>query len=183
VSIPCRLGTPTYKLQIKTRSRTCTHMAPRALQHQTLLSSQGGLRGYHVSNDSRSHLPDRKGSSTATCTVTLDPASLQGRAPVHHVSYSFRSCLPPREGSSASRVLQLRILPPSKGGLRCATCLAAPDPASLQGRALECSMSYSSRSSLPAGEGFGTPCVLRLRILPPYRGGLQCRQRMPYGFL
>jgi hypothetical protein len=52
------------------------------------------------------------------------------------------------------------------------TCTMAPDPASLQGRALVCHISYNSGSYLPAGEGSRAPHVLRLQILPPYREGL-----------
>jgi hypothetical protein len=117
MSVPYRLGTATYKFQVKIRSGACTHALPRALQHRTLPPSKGGLRGCHVLIGSRSCLRDRKGSGTTTCTVAPDPASLQGRAPVHHVFYSSRSYPPVREGSGASRVLQLRILPHSKGGL------------------------------------------------------------------
>jgi hypothetical protein len=31
LSVPYRLGTPTYKFQVKTRSSACTHMLPRVL--------------------------------------------------------------------------------------------------------------------------------------------------------
>jgi hypothetical protein len=41
--VPCRPGTPTYKLQVKTGSEVCTHALPRALQYWTLPPSQGGL--------------------------------------------------------------------------------------------------------------------------------------------
>jgi hypothetical protein len=83
-------------------------------------------------------LPPCKGwLRCVTCPTTPDPASLQERAPMHHMSYSSRSYLPSREGFGEPRVLQLQILPPSKGGLRCVTCPTAPDPTSLQGRALE----------------------------------------------
>jgi hypothetical protein len=66
-----------------------------------------------------------------TCTVAPDPIFLQRRTPMHHVSYSSGSCLHIGEGSGASHVLQLQILPPYRGGLRCFTCLTPPDPASL----------------------------------------------------
>jgi hypothetical protein len=118
MSVPCRPGTPAYKLQAKTRSRACTHVLPRALRHLTLPPSQGALRGCHVSSGPRSHLPDIKGSTAASCTVALDPASLQGRVPEHHMSYSSRSFLTAREGSGSLCVLQLWILPPSKEGPR-----------------------------------------------------------------
>jgi hypothetical protein len=40
----------------------------------------GGLRRCHVFRGSRSCLPAREGSDTATCPTALDPASLLGRA-------------------------------------------------------------------------------------------------------
>jgi hypothetical protein len=86
-----------------------------------------------VSIGSASHLPDRKGSGTTTCTVALNPASLQGRAPVRHMFYSSGSCLLAGEGSEAPHILQLRILPSYRGGLRRATYPMALDPASLPG--------------------------------------------------
>jgi hypothetical protein len=85
----------------------CNHATSRALQHRTQPLSRGGLRGCHMSSASESCLPDRKGFSAAMSTVALDPASLQGRAPVCHMSYSSESWLPAGEGSEALRVLQL----------------------------------------------------------------------------
>jgi hypothetical protein len=82
----------------------CTHMLSRALQHQLQPPSQGRLQGCNMSNGSGSRLPDRKGSGAATCTIALDPTSLQRRALVRHVSYSSGSCLPLGEGSGAPRV-------------------------------------------------------------------------------
>jgi hypothetical protein len=73
LSIPYRLGTPTYKLQVKTRCGACTHMLPCVLRHQTLPPNQGGLRGCHVSRGSRTRFPDEKGSGATTCTVAPDP--------------------------------------------------------------------------------------------------------------
>jgi hypothetical protein len=73
---------------------------------------------------------------------------------------------------------------PCKGGLWCATCLAALDPTSLQGRALVRHVSYVSESCLPAGEGFRAPRVLRLRTLPPYWEGSDATTTcptVPYG--
>jgi hypothetical protein len=81
--------------------------------------------------------PCREGLQCAMCPTALDPASLQGRAPVCHVCYSFRSCLPTGEGSGAPCVLQLRILRPCRRGLRSTACPTTLDPASLQWRAPE----------------------------------------------
>jgi hypothetical protein len=125
-----------------------------------------------VSSGFGTHLPDRKGSGAAMCTVALDPASLQGT----------------RESIGVPCALRLQILPPCKGGLQCATCPAAPDPASVQGRALMCHVSYNSRSCLSVGVSSDAPRVLQLQILPPYRGGLRStrvscgfRFRLPVG--
>jgi hypothetical protein len=62
-------------------------------------------------------------------------------------------------------------MPPCRGGLRYATCLTAPDPTSLQGRAPMRHVSYNSGSCLPIGKVFGAPRVLQLQILFPCRGG------------
>jgi hypothetical protein len=82
-----------YKLQVKTRSRACTHTPLRVLQHRTLPPSQCELWGCHVSSGSRTCLPAKVGSDVATCIMTpnslgglqsttysvaLDPASLLG---------------------------------------------------------------------------------------------------------
>jgi hypothetical protein len=81
--------------------------------------------------------PCKGGLWCVTCPTAPNPASIQGRAPMRHVSCSFRSCLSTSEGSSAPHVLQLRILPPYRGGLRSAACPMALDPASLS-RGLRC---------------------------------------------
>jgi hypothetical protein len=94
----------------------CTHTLSRVLQHQLQPPSQGRLQGCNMSNGSGSRLPDRKDSDATTCTIALDPTSLQRRALVHHVSYSSGSCLPLGKGSGAPRVPQLRILPPYREG-------------------------------------------------------------------
>jgi hypothetical protein len=132
-------GYPTYKLQVKKRSGSCTHASPHALQHRTLPPSQGGLWSCHVSSSFGSRLPEKKGFGAATCVVAPDPSSLQGRAPVHHV------------------FLQLRTPPPCKGGLRCATCPTSQDLASLQGRAPKCHVSYGSEFCLPVGRALMPP--------------------------
>jgi hypothetical protein len=74
-----------------------------------------------VSSGSVSCLHDEKGPGAATCPVALNPASLQGRAPVCHVSYKFGFCLPTGEGSGASCILRLQILPPYREGSGAAT--------------------------------------------------------------
>jgi hypothetical protein len=74
--VPYTPSTPTYKLQVKTRSEACTHGLPRVLRYRTLPPSKGGLRGYHVSSGSRFRLPDRKGFDAAMCIVA--PNMLRG---------------------------------------------------------------------------------------------------------
>jgi hypothetical protein len=75
--------------------RAFTHAPPRALQYRVLPLSQGGLRSWHVSSGSRPH-------------------PLIGRALMSpHVSWLQTY----GEGSGASRVLQLRILPPYRWAL------------------------------------------------------------------
>jgi hypothetical protein len=132
LSVPCRPGTPAYRLESKTRKTYC-----------------------HMPYSTGSCLPAREGFGAATCPAAPDAASMFGRAPT----------LP--------RVPQLRMLPPCSGGLR------------------RCHMSRASRSCLPTREGFGAatcpvaqdaasllvralalPCVPQLWILPPYSVGL-----------
>jgi hypothetical protein len=125
LSVSCRPGTPTYKLQVKTRSGACTHMSPRDLQHRTLPPSRGGLQGCHVSSRSGSRLLGRKGFGVTTCIVAGDPASLQGRALVRHLSCSSRSYLPVGEDSGAPRVIRLWILPLYREGSGAATTYPA----------------------------------------------------------
>jgi hypothetical protein len=62
-----------------------------------------------------------------------------------------------QECSRAPRVLQLWILPPCRGALQSIVCPTALDPTSLQGRALECHVSYGSESCLPTGRALVPP--------------------------
>jgi hypothetical protein len=71
--------------------------------------SQGGLRGYHVYSGSEPHLPERKGSGAATCTVTLDPASLLRRALMYYMSYGSGSYLSSRRAPVLPHVLQFPV--------------------------------------------------------------------------
>jgi hypothetical protein len=150
LSVPCRPGTPAYRLESKTRKTYC-----------------------HMPYITGSCLPAWEGSGAATCSTAPDHASLLGRAPTLpraprlrilplcsgglwccHVSYGSGSYLPTREGSGA------------------ATCPAALDPASLHERALtlprvprlrilppcsrglqRCHVSHGTGPRLPAWEG------------------------------
>jgi hypothetical protein len=73
LSVPCRLGTPAYKLQVKTKSGACNHTSPHTPQHWNLPPDRRGLRGCHMSSGSGARLPVREGSSTAMCTMASDP--------------------------------------------------------------------------------------------------------------
>jgi hypothetical protein len=98
LSVPCRPGTPAYRLESKTRKMYC-----------------------HMPYIIGSCHPAREGTNAAMCPMALDPASLLVRALVlprvmwlwilppysgglwcYHVSRGSRSCLPTQEGSSAA---------------------------------------------------------------------------------
>jgi hypothetical protein len=105
----------------------------------------------------RTPSPCKGGLRCTTCPAAPDPTSLYGRAPVRHMSYTSASGLPVREGSGAPRVQQLRIMPLCRRGLRCAMCLTALAPTSLQGRDPERRVSYGSGSWLPTGRASVPP--------------------------
>jgi hypothetical protein len=96
LSVPCRLGTPAYMLQAKTKGKICVHMLPRAtmVPGPASLLRGGGLRRCHVSKAPDLSPPPRRaptlpraqrlwtplaiqdGSSAATCPSAPDPALL-----------------------------------------------------------------------------------------------------------
>jgi hypothetical protein len=90
-----------YSLQDKTRSKTCIHALPRALQLQNLPPYRGGLRCCYVSYDFGPRLPTEVGSGAAMCPMASNPASLSRWVPV----------LP--------CALWLWTPSPCRGGLRC----------------------------------------------------------------
>jgi hypothetical protein len=121
LSVPCRPDTPAYKLQIKTRSRSCIHAMSCVLQLRTLPPCRDGLRCCHVSYSSEPHLPVEMGSGAITCPTTLDLASrprwdmvppcvlwLQTTPPYRgelrrcHMSHGIGPHLPEGEGSGAA---------------------------------------------------------------------------------
>jgi hypothetical protein len=156
LSVPCKLGTPAYRLNSKIRSKTYCHM-PYSSRSCLLARGRGG------------------GSIAVTYPTASDPASLLGRALAlsrvlqlrisppcsgglrHcHVSRGTGSRLPAREGSDAAtcpaasyptsllgrapvlpRVPRLRTLPPYSRGLQC------------------CHMHRGSGPRLPVREGSG----------------------------
>jgi hypothetical protein len=97
--VPSRPDTPTYRLQVKTRSRVCIHALPCVLQPRTQPPCQDGLPRSYVSYGSRPHLPAEMGSSAATCPMALDLDNLPRRAP------------------ALSCVIWLWASPPYRGGL------------------------------------------------------------------
>jgi hypothetical protein len=113
LSVPYRQGTPTYRLESKTRKTY-----------------------YHMPYNTGSCLPAREGSSAATSLVAPNPASLLVRALtlprvprlriLHPYSGGLRRCHV--SCSSGSRL-------PTREGFGAATCPTALNPASLLGRA------------------------------------------------
>jgi hypothetical protein len=81
LSVPCKSGTPAYKLQTTVRSKACNNILPRIPQYWAHPPYVGGLLCCHASCSSGSRLPVREGSGTATRPAAPDPASLRGRAP------------------------------------------------------------------------------------------------------
>jgi hypothetical protein len=137
LSVPYRPGTPTYRIQDKTRSRACIHALPCALQLRTMHLCQGGLRRCHVSYSSGPCLPVEVGSSAATCLMTPDLAPLLKWAPVPlHVQW-LRISLRGRRGLRHRHMSRdSGPLFPVEMGSGVAACPMALDPASLSRRAL-----------------------------------------------
>jgi hypothetical protein len=94
LSVSCRLGTLTYRLQVKTSSRACIHIlscvlqlrtsppllrwllaVPSVLQLRTSPPCQGGLQHSHVSHGPGPCLTTEVGPSAATCSVALGLSS------------------------------------------------------------------------------------------------------------
>jgi hypothetical protein len=99
LSVPYRLGTLTYKLQVKTRGRTCIPAPSRILQHRTKPPCLGELRHCRVSNGSGLHLPICEISDAATHPAAsyITGCGLQ----CHRVSHGSEPHLSAREGSNA----------------------------------------------------------------------------------
>jgi hypothetical protein len=113
LSVPWRLGTPAYKIWVKTRSMTCIHALPR----------RGGLLCHHMSYGPGPRLLAEVSSGTATCPSAPDLTSLMRWAPMlpHeprpqtsppcwaelrrcHMSHGSGLCLPKRGAPVLSRV-------------------------------------------------------------------------------
>jgi hypothetical protein len=104
LSVPCRLGTSTYKFQVKIKSGRAT------VRH-------------HVFHSSGSCLSAEVGSGAATCPVALEPASLLRMALVSpRVSWLQTH----GEDSGAPHVLWLGIIPPCREGSELPRVLWSP---------------------------------------------------------
>jgi hypothetical protein len=106
-----------------------------------------------------------------------DVSTLQTRYPTYKLQVKTRSGVC---SHALPHVLQHRTRPPSRGGLRAATCLAAPGLASQPRWALTLPCVPWLRTR---GEGSGELRVLWLQILPPcWEGsGLPCILQSPMG--
>jgi hypothetical protein len=83
LSVPCRMGTPAYKLQVKTRDSACIYALPCVLKHRTKPPRLGGLWRCHVSRDSEPHPSAWEGSDATTCPMTPNLAPPRRWAPVN----------------------------------------------------------------------------------------------------
>jgi hypothetical protein len=118
LSVSCRLGTPTYRLQVKTSSRACIYIlscvlqlrtsppllrwlltVPSVLQLRTSPPCQGGLQHSHVSHGPGPCLTTEVGPIAATCSVALGLSSQ------------------PRQNPALTRVQRLQTPPLYWGGL------------------------------------------------------------------
>jgi hypothetical protein len=121
LSVPYRLSTPTYRLQAKTNSKTCSHMLPRATAAPELAPLL------------------REGSGAATCPEALGPTSssrrglalphvLRHQTPPHHPRVARRChtflSTGPRRADKAGSGVDTRPSAPDhvlahRGGLQC----------------------------------------------------------------
>jgi hypothetical protein len=100
LSVTWRSGTPTYRLEVKTRRMTCRHTLPCILWLRTSPLCQEELRRCHVSCDSEPYPPIKESSGATTCHAAPDLSSL------------------PRRASVLPRDMWLRTSPSCQGGLR-----------------------------------------------------------------
>jgi hypothetical protein len=136
LSVPCRPGIPTYKLQAKTKSRACVHALPRALWLRTPPPYSGRLQWCHASHGCRPRLPAQEGFVVAMCPVDPDLASLL------------------RRGLVPPHVPRLRISPLYSGGLLCCHMSHGSGPRTPYSVGLQCChVSRNSEPHLPAREG------------------------------
>jgi hypothetical protein len=98
LSVPCRLGTPAYRLQDKTRNMACIHALSHAVQLWTLPPYKDRLRRCHMPYGSGPRFPAEVDSGAATCPSALDHASRPRWAPVLPRAPQVRTSLPCWEG-------------------------------------------------------------------------------------
>jgi hypothetical protein len=99
LSIPCRLGTPAYILQAKTRGNVCVHMLPRAI---TVLEPASLLReGSDNATCPRLRTPPLRLGGLQRCHVPrgFGPPHHSGGIRCCHASLSTGPCLAAEEGS------------------------------------------------------------------------------------
>jgi hypothetical protein len=159
LSVPCRPGTPAYKIQVKTSSRTCIYMLSCVIWLRTSPLCWDDLQHCHVSYSSGPRLTAEVGSGTAMCPVAPDLTSRLMQAP------------------SLLCVLWLRTSPPNQGGLR--RCHVSYDsgphlPARASSGAVICPMAPGLDSRLRWA--LKLPCVLWLWTSPLGWGELWCCQ-------
>jgi hypothetical protein len=85
LSVPCRPGTPAYKLNAKAGRKVSDHVLPRVPRYWAKPPHSEGLRCRHASHGSGPRLPVSKGSKAATCPAAPDPTSSLARAPMPDV--------------------------------------------------------------------------------------------------
>jgi hypothetical protein len=118
LSVPWRPGTPTYRLQVKTRRRACYHALPHAPQLQTSPPYRGsGVAMCHVAPDSTSPL---RRSPALPCIPRLQtlPRCQEGLR-CYHMFHSSRHWLPTEEGSDAAMCSTTLDTASLLGGLQC----------------------------------------------------------------
>jgi hypothetical protein len=122
LSVPCRLGTPAYMLQAKSKGKACAHALPRATvapEPASLLREGsgaatcpslltpslrlGGLWCCHMPRGPRPHLTIQERSGAATRPSAPDPTSSPRRAPVLTYVLQLRTAPASEVGSDADK--------------------------------------------------------------------------------
>jgi hypothetical protein len=71
--VPCKLNTPAYMLQDKTRGGVCIHALPHFSRHWTPTPYLGGLWDCHMFRGSGPHPASNVGSGATTCHMAPNP--------------------------------------------------------------------------------------------------------------
>jgi hypothetical protein len=154
VSVPYRLGTLTYKSQVKTSYRVCIHTLSRVLWLQISPPDWGGLQRCHMSYDSGPQLPAEVGSDAAMSPMAPDLASrLRWASALPRIHWLWTSPLGWGELQRYHMPYGLRPRLPTEVGSGVATCPMAPNVAPGWGRLRRCHVPYGSRPHMLAGVG------------------------------